>query len=167
MMIDQVLPHAVGDHGALKDQLFQHAREQGLSVEQATERFAGISAPLIDAGTFLDKLTGLWRYEFGVPFEIDGTLVWGSHMWVPVDHLHRAIVTANARLSEPERATYYARLNDPERHAVTHAEMIPGSKVRADHMRYGLTRCAMTRWASNCGLRSAMDVESADGAHSS
>ena len=132
MMIDQVFPHVVGDQGVLKDQLFRHAREQGLSAEQATERFAGIPAPLIDAGTFLDKLTGLWRYEFGVPFEIDGTLVWGVHMWVPVEHLHRAIVTANARLSEQERAAYYPRLNDPARHSVTLAEMIPGSKVRAD-----------------------------------
>ena len=132
MMIDQVFPHVVGNRGVLKDQLFQRAREQGLSVEQATGRFAGIPAPLIDAGTFLDKLTGLWRYEFGVPFEIDGTLVWGVHMWVPIDHLHRAIVTTNARLSEPERAAYYARLNDPERHAVTLAEMIPGSKVHDD-----------------------------------
>lgn len=132
MMIDEVFPHVVGDHGVLKDQLLQRAREQGLSVEQATERFAGLPAPLIDAGTFLDKLTGLWRYEFGVPFEIDRTLVWGAHMWVPVDYLHRAIVTASARVSVQERVAYYARLNDPERHAVTLAEMIPGSKVRAD-----------------------------------
>lgn len=131
-MIDKVFPHVVGDHGGLKNQLLQRAREQGLSVEQSIERFAGLPAPLDDAGTFLDKLTGLWRYEFGVPFEINKTLVWGAHMWVPVDHLHRAIVTANARLSLQERAAYYARLNDPERHAVTLAEMIPGSKVRAD-----------------------------------
>ena len=61
MMIDQIFPHVVGDHGVLKDQLSQRARRQGLSVEQATERFAGIPAPLIDAGTFLDKLTGLWQ----------------------------------------------------------------------------------------------------------
>ena len=59
MMIDEVFPHVVGDRGALKDQLFQRAREQGLSVEQATEPFAAIPAPLIDAGAFLDKLTGL------------------------------------------------------------------------------------------------------------
>lgn len=132
MMIDKVCPRVVGERGALEDQLLQRAREQGLSIEQAAERFAAIPAPLIDAGAFLDKRTGLWRYEFGGPFKIDGTLVWGAHMWVPVDHLHRAIVTANARLSEQERAAYYARLNDPERHAVTLAEMIPGSKVHAD-----------------------------------
>ena len=131
-MIDQVFPHVVGDRGSLKDQLFQRAKAQGLSVEQATERFASVPVPLIDAGAFLDKLAGLWRYEFGVPFEFDETLVWGAHMWVPVDHLHRAIITANDRLSEQKRADYYARLNEPERHAATLSEMIPGSKVRAD-----------------------------------
>lgn len=131
MMIDQVFPHVVGDRGSLKDQLLQRAKTQGLSVEQATERLAPVPIPLIDAGAFLDKLTGLWRYEFGVPFKINGSLVWGAHMWVPVDHLHRAIITANARLSEQERSAYYARLNEPERHAATLAEMIPGSKVHA------------------------------------
>lgn len=131
-MIDQVFPHVVGDRGSLKDQLFQRAREKGLSAEQATACFAAVPAPLIDSGAFLDKLTGRWRYEFGVPFEIEGTLVWGVHMWVQVDYLHRAIVTANARLSQEDRSAYYARLNEPERHAVTLAEMIPGSKLSAD-----------------------------------
>jgi hypothetical protein len=132
LIIDQVFPHVVGDRGSLKDQLFRRAKEQGLSLEQATERFASVPPPLINAGAFLDKLTGLWRYEFGVPFEIEGTLVWGAHMWSPVDCLHRAIITAKSRLSKQERSAYYARLNEPERHAVTLAEMIPGSKLSAD-----------------------------------
>lgn len=132
MMIDQVFPHVVGDWGSLKDQLFQRAEEQGLSTEQAAQRFASVPAPLINASAFFDKLTGLWRYEFGVPFEIEGTLVWGAHMWVPVDYLHRTIITANARLSEQQRTAYYARLNELERHAVTLAEMIPGSKLSTD-----------------------------------
>jgi len=41
-MIDQVYPHVVGDRGVLRDQHFQRASEQGLSAEQATERFAGV-----------------------------------------------------------------------------------------------------------------------------
>ncbi len=130
-MMDKVFPRVVGDRSTLKDRLFRLAEEQGLSVEHATERFAPVPAPLIDTGAFLDKQTRIWRYEFGVPFEIDDSLVWGTHMWVPVDHLHRAIITANARLSEQERSAYYGRLIDPERHAATLAEMIPGSKVDA------------------------------------
>ena len=132
MIIDQIFPHVVAKRGALRDQLFELARDNGLSLEQATERFASIPAPLIDAGAFLDELTGLWRYEFGVPFQIDETLAWGTHMWVPIGHLHRAIITASTRLSEQQRSAYYARLNSPERHAVTLAEMIPGSKVPVD-----------------------------------
>lgn len=132
MMIDQVFPHVVGERGSLKDRLLQRAKEQGLSVQQATALFASVPAPLIDAGAFLDKMTGLWRYEFGVPFEIQGTLVWGAHMWVPVDYLHRTIVVANSRLSVQKRSAYYARLNEPERHAITLSEMIPGSKLAVD-----------------------------------
>jgi hypothetical protein len=131
MMIDQVFPHFVLARSTLKDQLFQQAKEQGLSAERATERFTSVPVPLIDAGAFLDKLTGLWRYEFGIPFEIKGQ-VWGTHMWVPIDNLHRAIITANARLSEQERSAYYKRLNVPKLHAVTLAEMIPGSKLPSE-----------------------------------
>ena len=129
MMIDHVLPHVVAGKGTLREHLLRLARDQGLSAEEATERFILVPAPLVEAGTFLDRVTNLWRYEFGTPFEIGGSLVWGAHMWVPVDHLHRAVTTANARLPEDKRAAYYNRLNDQERHAVTLAEMIPGSKL--------------------------------------
>lgn len=48
MMIDEVFLHVVGDRGALKDQLFQRAREQGLSVAQATEPFAVLPASVFN-----------------------------------------------------------------------------------------------------------------------
>jgi hypothetical protein len=51
-------------------------------------------APLSDAGAFLDKMTGPWRYEFGVPFETNGSRVWGTHRWVPVKHLYLGLTTA-------------------------------------------------------------------------
>lgn len=131
-MINQVFPQVVGERGSLKDLLIQHAEGQGLSAERATEVVASVPAALIEAGVFFDKLSGLWRYEFGAPFEIAGTLVWGTHMWVSVAHLYRAVITANARLPEQARTVYFARLSEPERHAVTLAEMIPGSKLSAD-----------------------------------
>lgn len=129
MKIDEIFPQVVGDRISLMEHLLCSALGRGLSPEDAKKDLAEIPAPLIAAGAFLDKMTGMWRYEFGLPFTINGSYVWGTHMWVPVDHLIRAIATARLRLDEKARVAYYARLNDAEKHAETLAEMIPGDKL--------------------------------------
>lgn len=56
--------------------------------------------------------------------------MWGIHVWIQVEHLDCAIRVANSFLSARERVAYYARLNDPAKHAAVLAEMIPGSHTR-------------------------------------
>lgn len=118
MKVDEIFPHVVGDRSTLKERLLRSYLDRGISQEDTEKVLADIPAPILDAGAFLDKMTGLWRYEFGIPFTINGSYVWGAHMWIPVDHLDRAI--------------YYARLNDIGKHAETLAEMIPGNKISKD-----------------------------------
>lgn len=132
MKVDEIFPHVVGDRSTLKERLLRSALDRGISQEDTEKVLADIPEPILDAGAFLDKMTGLWRYEFGIPFTINGSYVWGAHMWIPVDHLDRAIATARQRLIDTERAIYYARLNDIEKHAETLAEMIPGNKISKD-----------------------------------
>lgn len=131
MKIDEIFPQAIGDRSSLKERLVCNALDHGVSPEDAERNLAEVPAPLIDAGAFLDKMTGIWRYEYGLPFTI-GSHVWGTHMWIPVDHFFRATVTARLRLDEKARAAYYARLNDPGRHTITLVEMIPGDKLGAE-----------------------------------
>ncbi len=131
MMIEHVFPQVVGETALLRDVLRGHLIEAGEPPEHADALLAMVPDPLIGAGAFLDKMTGLWRYEFGVPFEINGSQVWGAHMWVPVAYLGETLKTVNRFLGHGTRAKYLARLNHPERHAITLAEMIPGSKLAA------------------------------------
>ncbi len=131
MMIEHVFPQVIGETAPLRDVLRRHLIEAGEPPDHADALLAIAPEPLIGAGAFWDKMTGLWRYEFGVPFEINGSQVWGAHMWVPVAYLGKALKTVNRFLGHGVRAEYLARLNHPERHAITLAEMIPGSKLAA------------------------------------
>jgi len=74
MKIDQVFPHVVGDRCSPKEQLFQRAREQGLSADAANESFVSVSATLIDSRACLDKpdVTRGPRASPPVPLQING-----------------------------------------------------------------------------------------------
>ena len=76
-------------------------------------------------------MTNIWRYEFGIPYDIKGDLVWGTHMWVPVGYLFNALLCSYSRLPQDVRDAYLSRLGDPGAHQATLVEMIPGYKVDA------------------------------------
>lgn len=129
MLINHVCPEIVGDQAILRQRLVDEAMSMGIENGFANELVTLLPQDLLDAGCFLDKITGLWRYEFGLPYEIGGDLMWGTHMWVPVSSLVLALSCVKRRLGADKRADYVARLADPGRHQVTLVEMIPGTKI--------------------------------------
>ena len=132
MFIDRIFPEVVAEKSPLQDRLILEAMARGLTNEQAKAILANVPERLIEAGTFLDKITGLWRYEYGFPYDIEEDLVWGTHMWVPVDSLYSALICAHSRLPDDKRANYLERLADPDVHQATLVEMIPAHKVSSD-----------------------------------
>ena len=129
MFIDEVFPTIAAEKAAMRDRLVAVATGRGLTTEQAGAILCVVPEGLINAGTFLDKMTGLWRYEFGLPYDIAEDFVWGTHMWVPVDYLFAALYCAYSRLPADKRATYLDRLADPDAHQATLVEMIPAHKI--------------------------------------
>lgn len=129
MLIDRVFPEVVGDRTTLRQRLVTEAMSQGVEDAVANELVALLPVNLADAECFLDRMTGLWRYEFGVPYEIGQQLMWGTHMWVPIRSLVLALSCVRLRLGADKRMEYLARLADPERHQITLVEMIPGEKI--------------------------------------
>jgi hypothetical protein len=113
----------------LKQLLYAECMAAGLDVEQSSGMIASVPEPLICAEAFLDKLTGLWRYDFGIPHIIGNTQYFGTHMWVPVTHLFMALRYTNERLPEIKRNAYLARLADISKHHAVLAEMIPALKI--------------------------------------
>lgn len=129
MFIEQIFPAVVADKSTLLERLFAEGKARGLSREITKAVVSVVPEALIKAGAFLDKMTNLWRYEFGVPYDIAENLVWGTHMWVPVKSLFTALFCAHTHISEEKRATYLAQLAIPEKHQDKLVEMIPADKV--------------------------------------
>lgn len=129
MLIEKIFPAVVAEKGTLLKCLFAEGKNRGLSNEDTEAIVSIVPKTLIETGAFLDKMTGLWRYEFGVPYVIAQNLVWGTHMWVPVESLFKTLLCAHSRISENKRGTYLAELADPKKHQNKLVEMIPVAKV--------------------------------------
>ena len=80
MIIDQVFPNVVGAKSSLRESLMAETVASGAEKETAITLASIVPARLLSSGCFLDKMTGLWRYEFGMPYDLTKTLVWGSDM---------------------------------------------------------------------------------------
>src|SRR5688572_4002357 len=111
MLIDEVFPQVVGARASLRDRLFEDFSLAGISSEEAKRLLSAVPRLLLESGCFLDRITGFWRYEFGIPFTVNDNknLVWGTHMWVPVTNLHAAMLAAHQRLDSRKRKEYFER----------------------------------------------------------
>lgn len=129
MLIDHIFPAVIGEKSTLRHRLFVEATASGMLTEHAHELISVVPELLANAEAFFDKMTGLWRYEFGIPYNIAKDFFWGTHMWIPVAHLFAALSCAYSRIPEVKRLNYLARLADPEKHQATLVEMIPPCKI--------------------------------------
>lgn len=129
MFIEQIFPAVVAQKSTLRERLLVEAKARGMLNVDMEEIISIVPSALIDADAFLDKLTNLWRYEFGVPYDIGKDFVWGAHMWVPVHCLFDALSCARSRLPKGKCIDYLKRLAESSKHQTTLVEMIPGHKV--------------------------------------
>ena len=114
----------------LPDQVLRVAAAAGLALDQSAELINLIPCEVRDAPCFLDRLTGLWRYQFGSVFDIpDAGLVLGTQMFPPVDHLFRVLWCSRERLRPEQLGTCLRRLADPRKHADLLAEFAPIARV--------------------------------------
>lgn len=134
MFIEQIFPAVVAAKSTLHDRLLAEGEARGLPNEETKAIVSIAPKSLIEAGAFLDKMTGLWRYEFGVPYDIAENLIWGTHMWVPVEHLFTTLFCAHSRIPENKYASFLAELADPKKHQNKLVEMIPVEKVASNIM---------------------------------
>lgn len=82
---------------------------------------------------FLDRLTGLWRYDYGEPFVNlpGGGTVFGTNMFYQVDRLLDVLACARRRLAPDQLASYLQRLADPNKHEDTLVEFAPVVRLNA------------------------------------
>ena len=131
MLIESVSPELVGAKSTLPACLRAEAAIRGWPDAERETLLAVVPAELLACECFHDKLTRLWRYEFGEPHQVGSELVWGIHMWPPVPVLFDVLACAQQRLPPQKLAAYLALLADPRKHPEYLAEMFP--TLRVDH----------------------------------
>jgi len=133
MLIDRVFPSTVRQRDSLPARLIAEARARQLGAEAVDALLMQLPHSLASAGAFLDEMTGLWRYEFGLPYQLGENLIWGTHMWLPVRELLNNLICVVQRVPEPKRDSYLRRLGDPSKHPQTLVEMAPVQRVNRQH----------------------------------
>jgi hypothetical protein len=132
MLIERICAKVVGGKATLENRLLAEGKECGLSLEEMTALIGIIPIKLLNSSCFHDRLTSLWRYEFGVPYTIKEELLWGTHMWIPVKYLFAVLRCARDRLPEQQRRRYFERLANPEKHEETLVEFLPVLRLSED-----------------------------------
>lgn len=109
----------------MKESLFADALSAGMAVQSVEALVALVPEPMQNAGAFLDKSTGLWRYEFGEPYILRDQYLLGTHMWVPIRHLRLALDAARQWVPPKKLQPFLTRLSDKSKHWLVLSEMMP------------------------------------------
>src|SRR5712692_175074 len=127
MRLPRVPEVLVGGIAALPDLFVAIATSRRLPRERAKNAAGMLPEVIRSAPCFLDRLTGLWRYDFGNPFDgLPGDqIVFGTHMYQPVERLFDVVSCAMWRLTPEQLADYLKRLGDPNKHEDLIVEFAP------------------------------------------
>jgi hypothetical protein len=129
MWIEKIKPELVGGKSTLPDCLSAEGRSRGWSDPECAALLAIVPPELLSCACFLDRLTSIWRYEFGRPHTVADSLIWGTHMWAPVPVLFDVLVCARLRLPTDKLTAYLRLLTDRDKHQEYLAEMFPLLRV--------------------------------------
>lgn len=133
MLVEKVFPQVVGGIANLRDRLSVEGIVRGLQVDEIASLISIVPTTLLSSSCFLDRLTGLWRYEFGLPCTIGMDRgLYGTRLWIPVKELFSVIQEANIRLADQQRIKYFMRLADPDKHGDYLAEFMPVLRLSHD-----------------------------------
>lgn len=129
----------IGGLAALPELFRASAKWRGISREKVDEVIRLVPAQILELMCFLDRITGLWRYDYGEPFDdlAGGQVVFGANTYNEVDRLFDVINCARCRLDTGQLSNYLRRLADPNKHQDLLFEFVPilrlDSSVKVDY----------------------------------
>jgi len=120
-------PAFVGGTSSLYEQFIRIGQDEGDSESYSIELLKLLPQDLKTTKVWLDKITNLWRYEYGLPFDQlpEDMLVFGPNVYLPVNELYISIKLADQNLSRLQLLDFIKRLGDKSKHADALFEMRP------------------------------------------
>jgi len=122
----------VGGLAYLPDLLDAECRRRGIDRTAATELIGTLPSSILEAPCFLDRLTSLWRYDFGEPFVVGDQRAYGTHMYQEVEVLLSVLLFVDRRLEPAKREAYLTRLGDVNKHEDVLIECAPVLRLNDD-----------------------------------
>lgn len=129
MLIEERLPIVVGEKAPMWRVFALEGLKLGTPIVDLSSLHLRLPSGLRDAPCFYDKATNLWRYEFGLPYEIRDHLVFGPQVWQPVENLVRVVSCAAQRLDESQFSQYMLKLANRSKHEDFLAEFLPALRL--------------------------------------
>jgi len=129
----QVPKELVGGKSTMYDAFLLCAAEHGDDKECATELLRLLPQALKQTNVWFDKLTNLWRYEYGIPYNRmpEGIIISGTNVHRPVNELYTSVRIADKRLRRGQFLKFLERLSNQEKHCDVLFEMRPMKDVKA------------------------------------
>lgn len=120
-------PAFVGGKSSLYDQFIEIGRQEGNSKSYSAELLRLLPKDLKETEIWLDKITNLWRYDYGLPFDQlpEDMLVFGTNVSLPVIYLYHSIKLADKHLTRSQLLGFVKRLEDKAKHPDVLFEMRP------------------------------------------
>ena len=108
------------------------AADRGDTELAADSLVALLSGSIREAPVWFDRLTNLWRYEFGIPYGgmPEDMIISGTNVYLPVSELYIGLRVARSRLKPDQLATFLDRLTDKPKHCDVLFEMRPLMNVK-------------------------------------
>ncbi len=122
----------IGDESTLIRAFVDIAKKYRDNEGAAIQRCTFLPDSIKDAWVWYDKITDMWRYNFGPPYDrLPGDmLVAGTSSNFPVEELYIAIKIADERMSPLQLIAYRERLAQFDKHTAAIFEMRPLKNVK-------------------------------------
>lgn len=126
----------VGDKANIYTIFLHCAKEYADNRDYATQLVRLLPKSIKEAPVWFEKMTKLWRYEYGLPLTNlpGGTAITGTNVHLPVHELYLSLRIAERRLQPQQLLRFLERLSDREKHSDVLFEMRPMKDV-AQHVK--------------------------------
>lgn len=132
-MYFRACPALVEDEAPFVQVFAAHARAVGIQPAYVNDVWNILPDGIKSTGCFLDRVTGLWRYEYGEPWSLAPDLhVYGPHLWPLIENLLWVATHARFRLTTEASRRHMVKLANRPHHEAMLVELLPMSRVAAD-----------------------------------
>jgi hypothetical protein len=122
----------IGGFAEMRALFYAVAQARGYPVGYSARIWEMLPAAIGSLPCFLDRITGLWRYEFGEPITVGTSSLVGTPMFPEVETLFDVIGCAEWRLGSKNLSEYLTRLTDKTKHEDVLVEFAPIFRLSDD-----------------------------------